>query len=102
MITSKFSTKCLSGGKAASVEREQLCQPFTLYLIQQSLMVLLQPGHSKPYEMICAPSKDSAEISLHTHMVRSVFAVKMKKPWVLSYPQSARQRLVRLWVGRLI
>ena len=48
----------------------------------------------------CVPSEDSTDkliqISLGIRSVWSVFAVRMKKPWVLSYPLSTQQRLIRL------
>ena len=40
----------------------------------------------------CAPSEDSDQPG---HLIR-VFAVRMKKAWVLSYPLSAQRRLIRL------
>ena len=39
------------------------------------------------------------QISLSTRPVWSVFAVRMKKPWVFSYPLSAQQRLWSDWGG---
>ena len=44
----------------------------------------------------CAPSEDSA-ISLGIRPVWSVFAVRMKKDWVLSYPLSGQRRLWSNW-----
>ena len=41
--------------------------------------------------MTCAPGEDPDQPSL-----TRVFAVRMKKPWVLSYPLSAQRRLIRL------
>ena len=41
----------------------------------------------------CTPSEDSDQPSL----IR-VFAVRMKKAWVLSYPLSAQRRLLSDWV----
>ena len=40
----------------------------------------------------CAPSKDSDQPGHLPSLIR-VFAVRMKKAWVLSYPLSAQQRL---------
>ena len=37
-------------------------------------------------------------ISLDIHPVWSVFAVRMKKPWVLSYPMNAQRRFWSDWV----
>ena len=44
----------------------------------------------------CAPSKDSDQPG-HLHSLIRVFAVRMKKPWVLSYPLSTQQRLWSDW-----
>ena len=43
--------------------------------------------------MACAPSKDSDQ---HPPSLIKVFAVSMKKAWVLSYPLSAQRRLIRM------
>ena len=43
----------------------------------------------------CAPSKDSDQPGHPPSLIR-VFAVRMKKAWVLSYPLSAQRRLIRL------
>ena len=40
----------------------------------------------------CAPSEDSDQPGHPPSLIR-VFTVRMKKPWVLSYPLSAQQRL---------
>ena len=44
----------------------------------------------------CAPSKDSDQPGHPPSLIR-VFAVRMKKPWVLSYPLSAQRRLWSDW-----
>ena len=49
---------------------------------------------TKPKKWHVRPAK--TQISLHIHPVESVFAVCMKKAWVLSYPLGAQQRLIRL------
>ena len=46
---------------------------------------------TKPTKWHVCPVK--TQISLGMHPVWSVFAVRMKKAWVLSYPLSAQQRL---------
>ena len=48
--------------------------------------------HDKTNKMACAPSKDSD----HLPSLIRVFALRMKKSWVLSYPLSAQQRLISL------
>ena len=44
----------------------------------------------------CAPSKDSDQPGHPPSLIR-VFAVRMKKSWVLSYPLSAHRRLWSDW-----
>ena len=48
--------------------------------------------HDKTNRMACAPSKDSDQPG-HPPSLIIVFAVGMKKAWVLSYPLSAQRRL---------
>ena len=43
----------------------------------------------------CAPSEDSVQPGHPPSLIR-VFAVRIKKAWVLSYPLSAQRRLIRL------
>ena len=45
--------------------------------------------------MAYVPSEDSDQPG-HTSSLIIVFAVRMKKAWVLSYPMSAERRLIRL------
>ena len=49
---------------------------------------------TKPTKWHVRPAK--TRISLDIRTVWSVFAVRMKKSWVLSYPLSAQRRLIRL------
>ena len=44
----------------------------------------------------CTPSEDSDQPGHPPSLIR-VFAVRMKKPWVLSYPLSAQRRLWSDW-----
>ena len=46
----------------------------------------------------CAPSEDSGQPGHQPSLIR-VFAVRMKKSWVLSYPLSAQRRLWSDWAG---
>ena len=48
--------------------------------------------HDRTNKMACAPSEDSDQPGHPPSLIR-VFTVRMKKPWVLSYPLSAQQRL---------
>ena len=50
--------------------------------------------HDKTNNVVVRPAK--TQISLGICPVWSVFAVRMKKAWVLSYPLSAQWRLIRL------
>ena len=58
---------------------------------------LFEPSSDKTNEMTCAPSKDSDQPGHPPSLIR-VFAVRMKKHWVLSYPLSAQQRFWSDWV----
>ena len=51
-----------------------------------------EPPHDKTNKMARAPSEDSDELGHPPSLIR-VFAVRMKKAWVLSYPVSAERRL---------
>ena len=53
--------------------------------------LVIEPPHDKTNKVACAPSEDSDQPG-HQRLIR-VFAVRMKKVWVLSYPLSAQQRL---------
>ena len=48
--------------------------------------------HDKTNKIICAQSEDSDQPGRPTSLIR-VFAVRIKKRWVISYPLSARRRL---------
>ena len=54
-----------------------------------------EPWHDKINKMACALSEDSDQPG-HPPSLIWVFAVRMKKPWVLSYPLSTQRRLIRL------
>ena len=56
-----------------------------------------EPPHDKTNKMTCAPGKDSDQPGHLPNLIR-VFAVRMKKAWVLSYPLSAQRRLKSDWV----
>ena len=55
-------------------------------------LMLFEPLHDKTNKMACAPSEDSDQPGHPPSLIR-VFAVRMKKAWVLSYPLSAQRRL---------
>ena len=54
-----------------------------------------EPRHDKANKMNVRPAK--TQISLGIRPVWSVFTVRMKKAWVLSYPLSAQRRLWPDW-----
>ena len=54
-----------------------------------------EPAHDKTYKMACAPSEDSDQPGHPPSLIR-IFAVRVKKDLVLSYPLSAQRRLIRL------
>ena len=55
-----------------------------------------EPPRDKTNKMACAPSEDSDQPG-HPPSLNRVFAVRMKKPSVLSYPLSAQRRLWLDW-----
>ena len=50
----------------------------------------------KTNKMTCAPSKDSDQTGHPPSLIR-VFAVRMKKAWILNYPLSEQRRLWSDW-----
>ena len=62
-------------------------QFFILFLGQWALC---EPHHDKTNKMGCAPSEDSDQPGHPPSLIR-VFAVRLKKAWVLSYPISASE-----------
>ena len=55
-----------------------------------------EPPRDKTNKMACAPSKDSDQPGHPPSLIR-VFAVRMKKAWVLSYALSAQRLLSTDW-----
>ena len=73
------------------------------------IKILNEPPHDKTNNVVVRPAK--THISLGTRPVWSVFAVRMKKAWVLSYPLSASKdsdktgrlpRLIWVFAGRTL
>ena len=58
-------------------------------------LICYKPQHNKFNKMTCASSEDSDQ-SGHPPIPIRVFAVRMKKHWVLSYQMSAQRSLIRL------
>ena len=56
------------------------------------LKSIFEPPQDKTNKMNFAPSKDSDQPGHLPSLIR-IFAVRMKEPWVLSYPLSAQRRL---------
>ena len=57
---------------------------------------IIESRHDKNQQSDCAPSEDSDQPG-HQPSLTRVFAVRMKKPGVLSYPLSAQQKLESDW-----
>ena len=64
-----------------------------LPLSQHSLLCIVclisEPPYDKTNKMACAPGEDSDQPG-HPPSLTRVFAVRMKKAWVLSYPLNAQ------------
>ena len=60
-------------------------------------MAVYEPPHDKTNKMACAPSEDSDQPG-HSPSLITVFAVRMKKAWVLTYPMREQRRLRSDWV----
>ena len=56
------------------------------------IYILFEPADDQTNKMNCAPSEDSDQPGHPPSLIR-VFAVRMKKPWVLSYQLSAQRKL---------
>ena len=54
------------------------------------------PPRDKTNQVVCVPSEDSDQPGHPPSLIR-VFAVRMKKAWVLSYPLTALRRLWSDW-----
>ena len=62
---------------------------------RSQFLISSEAPRDKTNKMACAPREDSAQTRHPPSLIR-VFAVRMKKVWVLSYPLSSQRRLVRL------
>ena len=79
-------------------------------LMVKSFCWQFEPQHDKTNKMTCAPSEDSDQPG-HRPSLIGVFAVRMKKAWVLSYQMSASEdsdqtgrmpRLIWVFAGRTV
>ena len=64
------------------------------YQVLSNIFYYISQPMTKPTKWHGHPAK--TQISLGIHPVQLVFSVGMKKAWVLSYPLSTQQRLIRL------
>ena len=90
---------------ATTVKAHPACPPSDRLLkvckmglkIEEGTDCIIDLPHDKANKMACAPSEDSDQPGHLPSLIR-VFAVRMKKAWVLRYPLSAQQRLRSDWV----
>ena len=75
-------------GAACSATQTSFCY-FTSLASKTSTY---EPPRDKTNKMACAPSEDSEQPGHPPSLIR-VFAVRIKKAWVLSYPLNAQRRL---------
>ena len=86
-----------NGGKDIILTDSAHLEPWQKILqINQEQQNKYEPPHDKTNKIACAPSKDSDQPGHPPSLIR-VFAVRMKKAWVLSYPLSAQQILWSDW-----
>ena len=64
----------------------------------QTALSRTQPPHGETNKLACAPSEVSDQPG-HPPSLFRVFAVCMKKAWILSYPLSAQRRLWSDWAN---
>ena len=69
---------------------------FVISWSEASSRSIYEPQHDKTNKMACPPSEDSDQPGHPPNLIR-VFAVRMKKKWVLGYPLSAQRRLWSDW-----
>ena len=70
-------------------------------LVVGSQAIWNKPPHDKMNKMACAPSEDSDQPGYLPSLI-TVFAVRFKKAWVLSYPLSTQRRLIWVFAGRTV
>ena len=79
---------------AGPESNQQLLDPQSdsLSMLGTQLQSIHEPPHDKANKMAIAPSEDTDQ-PVHPPSLIRVFAVRMNKHWVLSYPLSALRRL---------
>ena len=70
---------------------------YFLFVSRCCMLFINEPPHDKANKMAYTPSEDSDQLGHPPSLIR-VFAVRMKKAWVPSYPLSAQWRLWSDWV----
>ena len=94
VIWEQKSTLLLNSPRTAKRHSIWTCDSFSYwYLVKQKYEL----QHDKTNKMTCLPCKDSDQPGHPPSLIR-VFAVRMKKAWVLSKPLSAGQWLWSDWV----
>ena len=84
-----------TGNCSACVAVRKISTSISVYINTVSVYIN-EPPHDKTNKMTYAPCEDSDQPGHPPSLIR-VFAVHMKKTWVLSYPLSAQRRLWSDW-----
>ena len=89
-----FNRRYVAGSE--SNQRHLDPQSDSLSMLGVQLQGIHEPPHDKTNKMAIAPSEDTDQ-PVHPPSLIRVFAVRMKKHWVLSYPLSALRILWSDW-----
>ena len=68
----------------------------TFPFLERRIMLIIEPRHDKTNKIECASTEGSDQPGHPPSLIR-VFAVRMKKHWVLIYPLSAQRGLWSDW-----
>ena len=93
IILYEMNSKTSCGGSTKIIKL--LSKMFFIVITAFETVNIIDPPHDKTNKMACAPSETSDQPGHSPSLIR-VFAVRMKKECVLSYPLSAQQRLIGL------
>ena len=93
--TKRKSRECQSQKPQPTTDTKKERQIKTEYNTCNINIPKYEPTHDKTNKIDMRPAK--TQINLDIRPVWSVFAVRMKKAWVLSYPLSAQRRLWSDW-----
>ena len=80
---------------SAQSDQHLLCSS---YMYFKNNFLYLSHLVTKPIKWHVRPAKTLISLGIRIHLVWSVFTVRMKKAWVLSYPLSTLRRLWSDWV----